>query len=58
MPAESPYYRSTEAAAYCKVSLQTLYNHRREIRAVRTRPLLFTQAALDKWLSSPRKRRK
>ena len=53
----SPYLTLDEAAAYVRLAVQTLRNHRREIRAVRARPLLFRREDLDAWLAAPRHRR-
>jgi hypothetical protein len=58
-PTGSPFLRLNEAAAYCRLKPQTLLNHRREIKVVRSRPLLFRREDLDQWLSDrKRKRRK
>lgn len=54
----SPYLTSEEAAAYCRVKLQTLYNRRKEIERVPgTRKLLFTVEMLDNWLATRPKNR-
>jgi hypothetical protein len=54
----SPYLDVEQAATYCHVAVQTLYNHRRNIRAVRSRPLLFRREDLDAWLTAPRRQRR
>lgn len=55
---ESPYLTVEEAAAYCRVSVKTIYNHRHEIRSVPgTGKLLFLREELDRWLSTRRKKR-
>ena len=54
----TPYLTLTEAAQYVRLAPQTLYNHRREIVAVRSRPLLFRREDLDAWLAAPRRSRK
>lgn len=49
----SPYLNANEAAAYCGIAVQTLYNRRKEIdRVPGVRKLLFTRDALDKWMST------
>ncbi|HVK15609.1 MAG TPA: helix-turn-helix domain-containing protein [Fimbriiglobus sp.] len=51
-PRPSPYLTADEAAEYCRMAKQTLYNRRKEIESVPgTRKLLFTVEMLDKWLS-------
>jgi len=56
---DSPYLDVKEAAAYCKVAVQTIYNNRRFIRRCPgLRKLLFTRAALDQWLNTPRHKRR
>jgi hypothetical protein len=56
-PVESPYLSTAEAAAYCRVAKKTLYNHRKYIERVPgVGKLLFTRAALDKWLATRRKK--
>lgn len=53
----SPYYTAKEAAAYCRLGLQTIYNHSHEIRRVPgIGKLLYTQEALDEWLTTRRKK--
>jgi hypothetical protein len=48
---DTPYMNVEEAAAYCRLSVQTLYNARRELESVEgTRRLLFTREMLDAWL--------
>lgn len=55
----SPYLTAPEAAAYCRVAIQTLYNSRKFIRRVPgVGKLLFTRAALDEWLATPPHKRK
>lgn len=50
---ESPYLTVEEAAVYCKVAVQTIYNHRRHIeRQPGTGKLLFKRESLDKWLAT------
>lgn len=54
----SPYLNADEAAAYCRVAKQTIYNHRRHIERVPgVGKLLFTREALDNWLATRRKKR-
>jgi excisionase family DNA binding protein len=54
----SPYLTVDEAAAYCRVAVQTIYNRRKEIERVPgVRRLLFKKETLDKWLATRRKRR-
>ncbi len=55
----SPYLTVEEAAAYCRVAVQTIYNHRREIERLPglQRKLLFRRETLDKWLETRRKRK-
>jgi excisionase family DNA binding protein len=49
---ESKYLTVQEAAAYCRVAVQTIYNNRRYIaRMPGVRKLLFTREALDAWLA-------
>jgi len=52
----SPKYLTVqEAAAYCRVAVQTIYNNRRHIaRMPGVRKLLFTREALDRWLATKR----
>ncbi|HET6576338.1 MAG TPA: helix-turn-helix domain-containing protein [Fimbriiglobus sp.] len=51
-PRSSPYLTADEAADYCRVAKQTLYNRRKGIERVPgTRKLLFTVEMLDKWLA-------
>jgi excisionase family DNA binding protein len=52
-PTPSKYLTVREAAAYCRVAVQTIYNNRRYIaRMPGIRKLLFTREALDQWLST------
>ena len=54
----TPYLTVDEAAAYCRVAVQTIYNRRKEIdRVPGVRRLLFTKETLDTWLATRRKRR-
>jgi hypothetical protein len=49
-----------DAAAYCRLAVQTIYNNRRYIaRMPGVGKLLFTREALDRWLETrpSRKRR-
>lgn len=60
---EPPRYLTVQdAAAYCRVAVQTIYNNRKYIaRMPGVRKLLFTREALDDWLAtrpSARRRRK
>jgi len=57
---EPKYLTVQEAAAYCRVAVQTIYNNRRYItRMPGVRKLLFTWEALDAWLARrPSARRK
>jgi excisionase family DNA binding protein len=57
---EPPKYLTVrEAAEYCRVAVQTIYNNRRFIaRMPGVRKLLFTREALDAWLATRRPRRK
>jgi excisionase family DNA binding protein len=57
---EPKYLTVQEAAAYCRVAVQTIYNNRRYItRLPGVRKLLFTREALDAWLAKrPSARRK
>jgi hypothetical protein len=56
---DSPYLTAPEAAAYCRVALQTIYNHRSEIERVPgVRRLLFTRESLDSWLSTRKRHRR
>lgn len=49
---KSKYLTVQEAAAYCRVAVQTIYNNRKYIaRMPGVRKLLFTQEALDAWLA-------
>jgi hypothetical protein len=55
---DSPYLDVSEAARYCRVAVQTIYNNRRFItRQPGITKLLFTREALDKWLGSRKKPR-
>jgi hypothetical protein len=54
---QSPYLDVQQAADYCRVAKQTIYNRRREIeRLPGVRKLLFTREALDRWLRVRQKR--
>lgn len=58
----SPYLTIEEAAAYCRLSVQTLYTTRcRTGQPASVAPavgkLLFTRQSLDQWLSSRGKKR-
>lgn len=57
---ERPKYLTVQdAAAYCRVAVQTIYNNRRHIeRMPGVRKLLFTREALDAWLATRRTRRR
>ena len=49
---EPKYLTVKDAAAYCRVAVQTIYNNRRYIaRMPGVRKLLFTREALDAWLA-------
>jgi hypothetical protein len=52
-PEGSPYLDVNQAAVYCKVRPQTIYNNTRKIRAHRSgrAGLLFTRQALDEWMA-------
>lgn len=53
---DTPYLTVEDAASYCRVAVQTIYNNRRHIqRMPGIRKLLFTREALDRWLSTRRK---
>ncbi|WP_162668158.1 helix-turn-helix domain-containing protein [Gemmata massiliana] len=55
----SKYLTVRDAAAYCRVAVQTIYNNRRYIaRMPGVRKLLFTREALDTWLATRRKSRR
>ena len=55
---KSPYLDVDEAALYCRLARQTLYNHRSEIeRQPGIGKLLFTREALDRWLATRNRRR-
>ena len=56
---DSPYLTLDEAAEYARSSRKTLLNHkaRGTLRAVRSRPPLFTEADLDAWVRGRRPRR-
>ena len=50
---EPKYLTVQDAAAYCRVAVQTIYNNRRYIeRMPGLRKLLFTREALDVWLAT------
>jgi hypothetical protein len=58
---EQPKYLTVQdAAAYCRVAVQTIYNNRKHIaRMPGLRKLLFTRESLDEWLATrPSARRK
>ena len=57
---ETKYLTVQDAAAYCRVAVQTIYNNRKHIaRMPGLRKLLFTREALDDWLATrPSARRK
>lgn len=56
---QSPYLDVHQAAAYCRIAVRTLYNHRKEIeRMPGIGKLIFTREQLDKWLSTRRRRRR
>ena len=53
------YLTVQDAALYCRVAVQTIYNNRRHIeRMPGVGKLLFTREALDAWLAKRRTRRK
>ncbi len=53
------YLTVQDAAAYCRVAVQTIYNNRRYIaRMPGVRKLLFTREALDRWLATRRTTRR
>ena len=55
---KSPYLDAGEAARYCRVAVQTIYNNRRFIaRQPGIGKLLCTREALDKWLGTRKKPR-
>jgi hypothetical protein len=55
---EPKYLTVQDAADYCRVAVQTIYNNRRHIeRMPGVRKLLFTRPALDRWLATRRKGR-
>jgi hypothetical protein len=55
---DSPYLDVDEAARYCRVAVQTIYNNSRFIaRQPGVGKLLFTREALDHWLGTRKKRR-
>lgn len=54
---EPKYLTVQDAANYCRVAVQTIYNNRRYIaRMPGVRKLLFSREALDSWLASRRPR--
>ena len=57
---EPKYLTVQDAAAYCRLAVQTIYNNRRYIKRMPgVRKLLFTREALDAWLATrPMARRK
>lgn len=57
---EPKYLTVQDAAAYCRLAVQTIYNNRRYIKRMPgVRKLLFTREALDVWLATrPMARRK
>jgi hypothetical protein len=55
---DTPYLNVEEAAAYCRVAVQTIYNHRREIaRQPGVGKLVFKREDLDKWLATRKRKR-
>jgi hypothetical protein len=53
---EPKYLTVEDAASYCRVAVQTIYNNRRHIeRMPGVRKLLFTRETLDRWLATRRK---
>lgn len=55
---DSPYLTAEEAAVYCKVALQTIYNNRRHIqKQPGISKLLFTRETLDAWLTQRKPQR-
>jgi hypothetical protein len=56
---EPKYLTVQDAASYCRVAVQTIYNNRRHIeRMPGVRKLLFTKEALDRWLAMRRSARR
>lgn len=56
---QAKYLTVEEAAAYCRVAVQTIYNNRRHIeRMPGVRKLLFTREALDRWLATRKGKRR
>jgi hypothetical protein len=59
---EPKYLTVQDAASYCRLAVQTIYNNRKHIaRMPGVRKLLFTREALDNWLATrptPRRKRK
>lgn len=56
---QAKYLTVGEAAVYCRVAVQTIYNNRRYIeRMPGVRKLLFTREALDRWLSMRKGKRR
>jgi hypothetical protein len=56
---EAKYLTVQDAADYCRVAVQTIYNNRRHIeRMPGVRKLLFTREALDRWLAMRRSARR
>lgn len=54
---EPKYLTVEDAAVYCRLAVQTIYNNRRYIaRMPGVGKLLFTREALDNWLATRRKR--
>jgi excisionase family DNA binding protein len=54
-PDPPKYLTVQEAAAYCRLAVQTIYNNRKHIeRMPGVRKLLFTRDALDAWLATRR----
>jgi hypothetical protein len=58
-PDPPKYLTVQEAASYCRVAVQTIYNNRRYIeRMPGVRKLLFTRESLDRWLATRRQKRR
>lgn len=56
---QTKYLTVGEAAIYCRVAVQTIYNNRRYIeRMPGVRKLLFTREALDRWLATRKGKRR
>lgn len=55
---EPKYLTVRDAAAYCRLAVQTIYNNRKHIaRMPGVGKLLFTREALDSWLGTRRLKR-